>query len=206
MNVDTLVAAVRAGKPVLLPTDTVYGLCVNPYREEFARRLYRIKGRDDRQPVALLASDLDLLFECLPELRGRAGTIARGLLPGPYTLVFPNPARRYRWLTGSRPDTIGVRVPELEGAARQVLERVGAVASTSANDPGEAAPARLDEIPERIRAACGAELDGGALPGVASTVVDLTGSEPVVLREGAGSAERVLRTVQRPARARLIAE
>jgi L-threonylcarbamoyladenylate synthase len=191
MDVDTLVAAVRAGKPVLLPTDTVYGLCVNPYREEFARRLYRVKGRDDRQPIALLASDLEFLFECLPELRGRAGTIARALLPGPYTLVFPNPGRRYRWLTGSRPDTIGVRVPELGGAARQVLERVGAVASTSANDPGEAAPARLDDVSERIRAACAAELDGGALPGVASTVVDLTGPRPVVLREGAGSAEQV---------------
>ena len=196
MDVDTVVAAVRAGKPVLLPTDTVYGLCVNPYREEFARRLYRVKGRDNGQPIALLASDLDLLFECLPELRGRAGTIARALLPGPYTLVFPNQARRYRWLTGSRPDTIGVRVPELEGAARQVLERVGAVAATSANDPGQAAPARLDEVPERIRAACAAELDGGALPGLASTVVDLTGPNPVVLREGAGSAEQVLRTVE----------
>ena len=196
MDVDTLVAAVRAGKPVLLPTDTVYGLCVNPYREEFAQRLYRVKGRDNGQPIALLASDLDLLFECLPELRGRAGTIARALLPGPYTLVFSNPARRYRWLTGSRPDTIGVRVPELAGAARQVLERVGAVAATSANEPGQAAPARLDEVPERIRAACAAELDGGALPGFASTVVDLTGPDPVVLREGAGSAEQVLRTVE----------
>jgi L-threonylcarbamoyladenylate synthase len=195
MDVDTVVAAVRAGKPVLLPTDTVYGVCVNPYREEFARRLYSVKGRDDRQPIALVASDLDLLFECLPELRGRAGTIARALLPGPYTLVFPNPARRYRWLTGSRPDTIGVRVPELEGAARTVLERVGAVAATSANEPGGAPPARLEEVPESIRAACSAEVDAGQLPGVASTVVDLTGPQPVVLREGAGSAEEVLRTI-----------
>jgi L-threonylcarbamoyladenylate synthase len=200
MDVDTVVAAVRAGKPVLLPTDTVYGICVDPYREESARRLYRAKGREERQPIALVASDLDLLFECLPELRGRAGTIARALLPGPYTLVFPNPARRYRWLTGSRPDTIGLRVPELEGAARRVLERVGAVAATSANEPGGAPPARLDEVPKAIRDACAAEVDGGQLPGVASTVVDLTGPEPVVLREGAGSAEQVLSTIQGPVR------
>jgi L-threonylcarbamoyladenylate synthase len=196
MDVDMVVAAVRAGKPVLLPTDTVYGICVDPYREESARRLYRVKGREERQPIALVASDLDLLFECLPELRGRAGTIARALLPGPYTLVFSNPARRYRWLTGSRPDTIGLRVPQLEGAARTVLERVGAVAATSANEPGGAPPARLDEVPDPIRAACAAEVDGGQLPGIASTVVDLTGPEPVVLREGAGSAEQVLRTVE----------
>ena len=56
------------------------------------RRLYRAKGRADLQPTALVAADLDLLFECVPELRGRSGTIARALLPGPFTLVLPNPA------------------------------------------------------------------------------------------------------------------
>ena len=112
-EVERAVTAIRAGQPVLLPTDTVYGLCVTPYREEAARRLYRLKGRDDRQPIALVVPDHEMLFECVPELRGRSGVIARTLLPGPYTLVFQNPARRYRWLTGDRPESIGVRIPEL---------------------------------------------------------------------------------------------
>jgi L-threonylcarbamoyladenylate synthase len=196
MGVEAVVAAIRAGQVVVLPTDTVYGLCVNPYREEFARRLYRLKGRDEGQPTALVASDLDVVLECIPELRGRAATVARALLPGAYTLVLPNPGRRFRWLTGSRADTIGVRVPALRGDARAVLERVGAVAATSANEPGGAAPARLDEVPTRLREACAAELDGGALPGFASTVVDLTGPEPRVLREGAGPVEDVLRALE----------
>jgi L-threonylcarbamoyladenylate synthase len=196
MDVDELVAMIHAGKPVLLPTDTVYGVCVNPYREEFALRLYRLKGRDSHQPTALLASDLETLFECVPELRGRNGSIARALLPGPYTLVFANPARRYRWLTGSSPDTIGVRVPELTGDVRTVLARVGAVAATSANEPGGAAPARLDDVPRAIRSRCAAELDGGTLPGVSSTVLDFTGPEPRVLRDGAGSAAEALARIQ----------
>src|SRR2546422_665740 len=112
-TVEEAVAALRAGLPVVLPTDTVYGLSANPYSEESVRRAYRLKGREDQQPSALLASDVDMLLECLPELRGRVGPILRSLLPGPLTLVVPNPARRYRWLTGSRPDTIGVRVPKL---------------------------------------------------------------------------------------------
>ena len=103
------VAAIRDGRPVVLPTDTVYGLCVSPYREEPAQKVFELKGRGNQQPIALIAGDLELLFECVPELRGRSGTIARELLPGPYTLVFSNPARRYRWLTGDRPDTIGDR-------------------------------------------------------------------------------------------------
>jgi L-threonylcarbamoyladenylate synthase len=190
--IEPVVAALAAGKPVLLPTDTVYGLATNPYRSDYAERLYRVKGRDTLKPTALVASDLDLLFECVPELRGRSGLIARAILPGPYTLVLPNPARRFRWLTGSRPDTIGVRVPQLEGPAATVLARVGAVAATSANLTGGPEPRRLDEIPAEVRAGCAAVLDGGELPGTPSTVIDFTGDEPVVLREGAGSVDSAL--------------
>lgn len=190
--IEAAVAAIQAGKPVVLPTDTVYGLCTTPYRDEPARRLNLLKGRDDLQPMALVGSDLDYLLECLPELRGRSAMIAREILPGPYTLVLRNPARRYPWLSGSRPDTIGIRVPELEGAAETVLGRVGAVAATSANLHGQPDPRRLEAVPEQIRTACAALVDGGELPGIPSTVIDFTGPEPVVLREGAGSVEAAL--------------
>ena len=190
--VDAAVTALRAGKPVVLPTDTVYGLCADPYRDEPARRVYRLKGRDELQPTALVAADVDLLFECVPELRGRVGNQVRALLPGPYTLVLPNPARRYRWLTGSSPNTIGVRVPQLEGPAAAVLARVGAVMATSANRHGEPDPRRVPDVPGEIRAGAAAVVDGGELPGVPSTVVDLTGPEPRVLREGAVPAVEAL--------------
>jgi L-threonylcarbamoyladenylate synthase len=194
--VDAAVQAIQAGKPVVLPTDTVYGLCTTPYREEPVRRLFELKGRAVSQPMALVAADLDYLLECVPELRGRAATIAREILPGPYTLVLSNPARRYRWLSGDRPDTIGVRVPTLEGDAAAVLERVGALAATSANLHGQADPRRLEDVPAEIREACAALVDGGELPGIPSTVIDFTGVEPVVLREGAGSVDAAL-TVRR---------
>jgi L-threonylcarbamoyladenylate synthase len=189
------VAAIRAGRPVILPTDTVYGLCATPYSAEPVERLYRLKGRPETQPTAIVASDLDMLFECVPELRGRAGRIARALLPGPYTLVLPNPAKRFRWLTGDRPDTIGVRVPGLTGDAAAVLGRVGAVAATSANLAGGPEPRTLEEVPRELRDGSAAEIDGGELPGVSSTVIDFTGHEPTVLREGAGSTAEVLERV-----------
>jgi len=183
--IDDLVDAVRAGEPVLMPTDTVYGLCADPHREAPVQRLYRLKGREAAQPTALLASDVDVLLDFIPELRGRPGTIARALLPGPFTLVLPNPALRFRWLTGERPESIGVRVPQLAGEARQVLDRLGALAATSANLPGGPDPRRLGDVPEELRAGCAAVLDGGELPGTPSTVLDLTGPEPIVVREGA---------------------
>jgi L-threonylcarbamoyladenylate synthase len=190
-SVEAAVAAIRAGKPVVLPTDTVYGLCASPHRPEPARALYELKGRSEEQPTALIAADLELLLECIPELRGRSATIARALLPGPYTLIFENPACRYPWLTGSRPDTIGVRVPELAGPGRTVLDQVGPLAATSANLSGGPDPASLEEVHPAIRAGAFL-LDGGRLRGVPSTVIDLTGSEPRVLREGAAPAREAL--------------
>ena len=192
---DVAVEALLAGRLIVLPTDTVYGLCASPYREEPVRRLYRLKGREELQPTALVGSDLDMLLECVPELRGRTGTILRALLPGPYTVIAPNPSRRFRWLTGARPDTIGLRVPLLEGPAADVLDRVSAVAATSANLPGERDPARVDQIPEPIRAGCEIVVDAGELPGVPSTVVDITGAEPRVLREGPVSASEALERI-----------
>jgi L-threonylcarbamoyladenylate synthase len=182
--VERAVDAIRRGAPVLLPTDTVYGLCAAT-GEAAAARAYSLKGRQGDQPTALLAADVERLFEYLPELHGRSAAIVRALLPGPYTLVLENPARRYPWLTGARPDSIGVRVAALPGRAQRVLDEVGCVLATSANDPGGPSPVTLAEVPERIRAGCEAEIDAGLLPGVPSTVLDFTGPEPVVLREGA---------------------
>jgi len=188
--VDEAVEAIGAGKPVVLPTDTVYGLCTRP---DGSDALARLKGREQEQPIALLAASVDTLFERVPELRDHS-ELVRALLPGPLTLILPNPAGRYDWLTGSRPEAIGVRVPELEGPAREIVEQVGAVAATSANLHGGPDPKRLDEVPEEIREAA-VLVDGGELAGVPSTVVDLTGPEPRVIREGAVPAAEVLARV-----------
>jgi L-threonylcarbamoyladenylate synthase len=185
---DELIAALRAGRPALFPTDTVYGLVSLP-DEEAVARLYALKGRRPAQPTALLAGTVEQLLEAVPELDGRR------ILTGPYTLVLPNPERRYPWLTGERPEAIGVRVPDLTAAAREVLAAVGCVAATSANDPGGRDPLTLADVPERIRDGCPA-LDEGPLPGVPSTVVDLTGSEPRVLREGAVPAAEAVARLQ----------
>jgi L-threonylcarbamoyladenylate synthase len=187
-------AAIRAGGLAIVPMDTVYGL-VASHAEAPVRLLYRAKGREEPQPTALVATNVDHLLELIPELRGRAAAIARALLPGPYTLILPNPARRFPWLTGSRPETIGVRVPDLSGPGADVLARVGVLVATSANLPGGPDPHTLDEVPEELRAAVDAIVDGGALPGTPSTVVDCTGQEPVVLREGAVPAAEALRLV-----------
>jgi tRNA threonylcarbamoyl adenosine modification protein (Sua5/YciO/YrdC/YwlC family) len=194
--VDAAVAALRRGELAVIPTDTVYGLAAAADRPEAVRRLYELKGRSSDQPSALVVGDLALLLELVPELAAHAGAeVARALLPGPYTLVLPNPARRFAWLAGSTPDAIGVRVPAVAGPAADVLAGAGAIAATSANLPGRPEPRRLAELAPELAAGCAALLDGGELPGTPSTVLDFTGAEPRVVREGAASSAEALQRV-----------
>ena len=165
--IEDAVAALRAGRAVILPTDTVYGLCALPGNEDV---LYELKGRDRSKPVALLAADVDALVAEIPGLD--RGVLER-YLPGPYTLVVGEPS-------------VGIRVPDLPEAAAAVVRAVGLVAATSANLSGGPDPRRVEDVPAEIRSTCGAIVDAGELPGVPSTVIDLTGGEPRVLRQGAG--------------------
>ena len=192
--IDDAVAAIRAGGVVVLPTDTVYGLVADARSAAARDALYALKGRDVRQPSALVAASVDVLLGAVPEL---PESIVRALLPGPFTLLLPNPAARFPWLCGSDPTVIGVRVPVLAGAGRAVLHQVGAVVATSANLPGGAEPRRLDDVPESLRAAVATVVDGGELPGIPSTILDLAGPQPRVIREGAGDGAAALETVAR---------
>jgi len=200
--IDRAIAALQAGEPVVLPFDTVYGLASDPSWEETTRRLYELKGRDRHEPSALVARDFDYLLDCVPEIEGHGASLARLLLPGPVTLVLPNPARRFPWLTGTNPQAIGVRVPDFGGPGAEILARVGALVATSANHPGGPDPKRLDDVPEDIRLGAAALVDGGDLPGSPSTVIDLSGERPRILREGALPAEEALRRLGAAVRSR----
>lgn len=188
-TLDELVAALRAGELVVIPTDTVYGLACRPDDEEAVRALSALKGRSPEQPIALVAADVDAVVELIPELSSGL------LLTGPLTIVVPNPARRLPWLTGAAPDTIGVRIPAVAGQAAELMQRVGVVAATSANLHGGVDPRRIEDVPEEMLDGVAAFLDGGELPGTPSTVLDLTGVEPRVLREGAVPAADALARV-----------
>jgi L-threonylcarbamoyladenylate synthase len=181
-----------AGEPVVLPTDTVYGLCALPV-EDAVRRIRALKGTPETQAISLLCADVERLLKHVPSLRGRPEVV---LLPGAFTLIVPNPERAYPWLSGSSPDTLGVRVPVLAAETRDVVASAGAVAATSANLHAGPDPRRLEDVPPEIRAACGALVDGGELPGTPSTVIDFTGAEPRVLREGAASSADAIRRVR----------
>lgn len=173
----------------VFPSDTVYGLATHPESAAGMERLYALKRRRPDMPSAVMLFSLAAALDALPELGPRTRAAFERLLPGPLTLIVPNPARRFPLACGPAPDRLGVRVPAL-GGALEPLASVGApVLQSSANLHGGADPRRLADVPREIRAAADLLLDGGELPGTASTVVDLGRYEDdgayELLREGA---------------------
>jgi L-threonylcarbamoyladenylate synthase len=191
-TVPEAIDALRGGQLAIVPTDTVYGLAAEGTNESAARRLYAAKGRPAIQPTALVFASVETLFDHVPELPEDAVVVAQALLPGPVTLVLPNPGRRFGWLNLERPEAIGVRVPALAGSGRALLDGVGVLVATSANLAGGPDPRRVEDVPIELRSAAAAVVDGGVLPGTPSTVIDVTDAEPRVVREGALPAEEAL--------------
>lgn len=184
-----------SGGVAVFPSDTVYGVCCDPENEDAARRLYELKGRPATRPAALMFFGLEQALAALPDLEPTERAAIAALLPGPVTLLLNNRGRRFASACRSDPATIGVRVPWLPDSLAALSAIPGPVMQTSANLSGEPDARTLGEVPERLRDGADLVLDGGELPGVPSTVIDLRDLAAEgswhVLREGALAARAV---------------
>jgi L-threonylcarbamoyladenylate synthase len=192
---------ITAGGVALFPADTVYGLATDPESAEGVERLYRLKGRRPDRPAAVMFFETQAAMEALPEMPAETREAVEALLPGGVTLLLPNPRRRFPMACGPNQDVLGLRVPSIRGALRQMARPV---LQSSANPTGQADARRLEDVDERIRAGVDIVLDGGDLPGTPSTVVDLTSyhrdGRYEIRRAGAVSGEDIRRALVRSSR------
>jgi tRNA threonylcarbamoyl adenosine modification protein (Sua5/YciO/YrdC/YwlC family) len=184
------------GGVAVFPADTVYGLACDVHNREAVERLYRFKRRRLDKPSAVMFFDVELALAALPELGERTRAALARLLPGPLTVLLPNPERRFPLACGDNPSAFGLRVPVvglLAGVAWPVLQ-------SSANLAGGPDARRLDDVPEPLRRGADLVIDGGELPGTPSTVVDLRSFESSgewgIVREGAISRDDVAAALQ----------
>jgi L-threonylcarbamoyladenylate synthase len=183
---------IAAGGVAVFPADTVYGLACDPLRRAAVARLYELKGRPPARPAAVMFFALPAALEALPELGRCERAALRALLPGPLTVLLPNRERRYPLSGGG--EVLGLRVPLLPEPLA-ALSTVGVpVMQSSANLSGGPEARRLSEIPPTLLRGADLVLDGGELPGIASTVLDLREYEADgswrIVREGpVGQAE-----------------
>ncbi|HEX8434641.1 L-threonylcarbamoyladenylate synthase, partial [Archangium sp.] len=191
------VETLRRGGVIALPTETVYGLAANAEDELAVRRVFAIKGRPATHPLIVHVARAEELSSWARHVPEEAHRLAAAFWPGPLTLVLPRSARATDAVTGGQ-DTVAVRVPN-HPIALAVLDALGGgVAAPSANRFGRVSPTAV----EHVRADLGDEvdllLDGGPCTvGLESTIVDLSGKEPAVLRPGGLAVEELERVLGR---------
>ena len=193
-----------AGEGVaVIPTDTVYGLACNPLSEAAVGRLYELKGRPPVKPSALMFFALDPALDALPGLGPRTRAALTALLPGPVTLLLPNPDGRFPLAcdpAGDGTGVLGLRVPLLHESLSALALIGNPAMQSSANLSGGPDPRRLSDVPLKLREGADVVLDGGELPGTASTVIDLTEYERTgawqIVREGPIAAPAIRRVLE----------
>jgi L-threonylcarbamoyladenylate synthase len=182
---------ISVGGVAVFASDTVYGLACDAHSRVAVERLYSLKRRPLDKPSAVMFFELPLAFDALPELGPRTRAALERLLPGAVTVLLPNPGLRFPLACGGDQLTLGLRVPVVPGLAGVRWP----VVQSSANLAGGPEARELEEVPTAIQHAADMVIDGGRLPGTASTVVDLRtyedDNEWRILRPGAVSADSV---------------
>ena len=188
--VDSAVAALQRGELVVLPTDTVYGIAADAFSPAAVGALLEAKGRGREMPVAVLVAAWNSLDGLAADVDDRTRELVQAFWPGGLTLVV-RAAPSLAWDLGETRGTVAVRMP-LHPVALAVLARTGPLAVSSANRSGLPAAADAAEAARQLGTAVSVYLDGGASPSAeASTVVDLTGEQPRLLRAGAVPEEEL---------------
>jgi len=182
--------ALKAGRLVVLPTDTLYGLAADAFDSEAVTSLLRAKGRGRDMPVPVLVGSWNTIDGLVYSVRPQARDLIRAFWPGGLSLVVEQ-APSLAWDLGDTRGTVMLRMP-LHPVALELLRDVGPLAVSSANISGRPPATTVEEARDQLGGSASVYLDGGkAEHAVASTIVDLTGNSPRISRVGAVSAESI---------------
>ena len=182
---------VKAGGVVAFPTDTVYGLGVSPFIAKAVKRIYEIKGRTRWLPLPVLLADEAQLADVVASISDIARLLMKRFWPGGLTLVLDKASLFPDNVTAGG-DTVAVRMPGHEVTLALIRKAGVPIVGTSANLSNSPSALTAEEVREQLGSAVDLVVDGGRCPGgIESTVIDLTGQVPVILRQGAVTEEKI---------------
>lgn len=189
--IEMAVKALKAGKLVVFPTDTVYGIGADAFNKSAVEKIFDAKGRDSKKPLQVLIADkkdLDFIAEEKSDMLYR---LVEKFMPGALTIVMPAKKDFPRWVTCGL-DTVGVRMPANTLALEMIKAFGKPISATSANISGMPDPKDAQQVIEYLDGKIDLILDGGATPdNVPSTVLDISVNPPKILRQGKISAEEI---------------
>lgn len=182
---------IRAGELVAFPTETVYGLGADGLNLSAREKIYAAKGRPSSKPLSLHVASLEQV-EQVAEISAAAEKLFKKFCPGPLTIILPKQKNLPDFVTGGLP-SVGIRFPNNQVALELIKISGCPVAASSANISDQPPPKTADEVFKNLRGKVEIILDGGECElGISSTVVDVTGEVPKILRRGSISEENIL--------------
>ena len=180
---------IRSGGVVAVPTDTVYGIACSVNNSAAIQSLYKIKIRESIKAIPVLIADLNQLDQVANSLNDYAIKLAQSFWPGALTLIVAKNVLLPANLTIH--PTVGVRIPDHDWL-REIIRKTGPLAATSANISGEASPSTANQVLEQLNGRIELVIDGGECKGgIASTVVDCSGEEFNILRNGSITPDQI---------------
>ena len=193
MTVEKAIAALKAGELAVLPTETVYGIFADATNEAAVQKLYAVKGRPVEKALNMNVSDYDTILRFSVHQPAYLEKLVQTFLPGPLTIILEASPEVPEWIHVGK-TTVGFRMPSIP-ATQEVIKALGVLVGPSANLTGSPSPRFYDDLTSAILDKAAVALQDDSVSGLDTTILDLSGEKPKILRQGAITAQQLLDAV-----------
>ena len=193
MTVEKAIAALKAGELAVLPTETVYGIFADATNEAAVQKLYAVKGRPVEKALSMNVADYDTILKYSVHQPAYLEKLVQTFLPGPLTIILEASPEVPEWIHVGK-TTVGFRMPSIP-ATQEVIKALGVLVGPSANLTGSPSPRFYDDLTSAILDKAAVALQDDSVYGLDTTILDLSGEMPKILRQGAITAQELLDAV-----------
>ncbi|MFK4948398.1 L-threonylcarbamoyladenylate synthase [Lactococcus formosensis] len=193
MTVEKAIAALKAGELAVLPTETVYGIFADATNEAAVQKLYAVKGRPVEKALNMNVSDYDTILKFSVHQPAYLEKLVQTFLPGPLTIILEASPEVPEWIHVGK-TTVGFRMPSIS-ATQEVIKALGVLVGPSANLTGSPSPRFYEDLTSAILDKAAVALQDDSVSGLDTTILDLSGEKPKILRQGAITAQQLLDAV-----------
>lgn len=193
MTVEKAIAALKAGELAVLPTETVYGIFADATNEAAVQKLYAVKGRPVEKALNMNVADYDTILKYSVHQPAYLEKLVQIFLPGPLTIILEASPEVPEWIHVGK-TTVGFRMPSIP-ATQEVIKALGVLVGPSANLTGSPSPRFYDDLTSAILDKAAVALQDDSVYGLDTTILDLSGEMPKILRQGAITAQELLDAV-----------
>ena len=193
MTVEKAIATLKAGELAVLPTETVYGIFADATNEAAVQKLYAVKGRPVEKALNMNVSDYDTILKFSVHQPAYLEKLVQTFLPGPLTIILEASPEVPEWIHVGK-TTVGFRMPSIS-ATQEVIKSLGVLVGPSANLTGSPSPRFYSDLTSDILDKAAVALQDDSISGLDTTILDLSGDKPKILRQGAITAQQLLDAV-----------